>query len=111
VDEFDPVRYAQLKRIVSSQPQPREIAIDRDDCAVSYPSHHRPATKEWLTDSNVNYSPLSQVFANSMVLPPTPQNASMMTSHLHLSAMCLAIGCGVMENQPVWSRRRGSWSY
>jgi len=55
--------------------------------------------------------PLSQVFANSIVFPPTPQNASIITSALHLSAICAAIGCGVIEYQPVSSRRSGNLSY
>lgn len=55
--------------------------------------------------------PLSQVFANSIVFPPTPQNASMITSAVHRSAICAAIGCGVIENHPVSSNRRGRRSY
>jgi hypothetical protein len=46
-----------------------------------------------------------------MVFPPTPQNASIITSAEHLSAICAAIGCGVIENQPVSSRRSGNLSY
>jgi hypothetical protein len=55
--------------------------------------------------------PLSHVFANSIVFPPTPQNASIITSAEHRSAICAAIGCGVIENQPVSSRRSGNLSY
>lgn len=55
--------------------------------------------------------PRSHVLANSIVFPPIPQNASTITSHRHLSAICWAIGCGVTENQPVWSSKSGSSSY
>ena len=34
-----------------------------------------------------------------MVFPPTPQNASTIVSHWHLSAMCSAIFSGVTEYQ------------
>lgn len=45
------------------------------------------------------FSPLAHVFANCMLFPPTPQKASIMTSHLHLSAVKLATFSGVTENQ------------
>lgn len=51
--------------------------------------------------------PLSQVKANWIVFPPTPQKASTMTSHRHLSAICSAIFSGVTENQP--SENKKSW--
>lgn len=43
--------------------------------------------------------PLSHVKANCIAFPPAPQNASIMVSHLHLSAICSAIFSGVTENQ------------
>lgn len=44
--------------------------------------------------------PLSQVKANCIEFPPTPQKASTMRSDRHRSAMCSAIFSGVTENQP-----------
>ena len=41
-----------------------------------------------------------------MALPPTPQNASNMTSHQHLSAIWSAIASGVTLYQPSSSRRQ-----
>jgi hypothetical protein len=49
----------------------------------------------------------SHVFANSMAFPPTPQNASMMTSDWQRRAMCWAMACGVTLNQPVSSMSTG----
>jgi hypothetical protein len=45
------------------------------------------------------FLPLSHVFANWMLFPPTPQNASTMMSHLQRSAVKLATFSGVTENQ------------
>ena len=44
--------------------------------------------------------PLSQVKANWMALLPTPQKASTIKSHLHLSARWVAIFSGVALNHP-----------
>lgn len=44
-------------------------------------------------------SPFSQVNANCIEFPPAPQNASIIVSHLHFSAICCAIFSGVTENQ------------
>ena len=46
------------------------------------------------------YIPRSQVYANCIVLPPTPQNASMIRSHWQRFAIWRAILSGVTENQP-----------
>ena len=54
-------------------------------------------------------SPSRHVDANWMAFPPTPQNASTITStERHRSAMCRAILSGVTENQPSRSSRTPS---
>jgi len=76
--------------------------------SIAITRSYEPSPPFDQTEMNI---PLSQVFANSIVFPPTPQNASIITSALHLSAICAAIGRGVIEYQPVSSRRSGNLSY
>ena len=75
------------------------IDVYRDNC------HKKRITwgtgKGWKNRyKSFSISPLWQVNANCIALPPTPQNASTMTSQAQRSAMCLAMRSGVTENQP-----------
>lgn len=61
---------------------------------------HQYLSRKFEVRDILSTLPWLHVKANCMALPPTPQKASTMMSHLHLSAMCSAIFSGVTENHP-----------
>ena len=101
---------------------PTETYMTCLKCKHEYPTenhlHHEQRTStSWFSDwylymhyqivnnkvafpNKVRCKPRWQVNANCIAFPPTPQNASIIKSHWHRSAIWEAIFSGVAENHP-----------
>ena len=62
--------------------------------------HYQTVNNKVAFPNKVGYKPRWQVNANCIAFPPTPQNASIIKSHWHRSAIWEAIFSGVAENHP-----------
>lgn len=67
--------------------------------AITAKIQGKKINKMKLNKNIILFIPFSHVLANWMQFPPTPQKASTIISHLHLSAVNAATFSGVTENQ------------